>query len=315
MRKLQKALIADQPGVSSIPGFIGRYGTHYMRESWLGAKMTTLTWMTSQSIDSAERERRKECVSSVYRKQTSSGVGVNNIDVNAQVGPAGASTEIGGQGWGSGNSYAKDTKKCDSQSDSSNFFSQNNFGRTEIVSIGALPVSDRDEWLKSTKEDVSVVKMVLAPISELFDPIYVNNIPLDPNDPSQGNLDGDLLKRSFTNIMKNYCKLMLGEDCPAASGCATYGICGDGKVCRDDPQYPNGFRCVTPPNPCDSQSIRNKCRENERCVADNTRILGYYCKRGCSIYNDCRYDETCRDNPNKPQGYECHGETYKQLTI
>ena len=47
--------------------------------------MTTMTWMTSQSIDSAESARRKECVTSVYRKQTSSGVAVNNIDVNAEV--------------------------------------------------------------------------------------------------------------------------------------------------------------------------------------------------------------------------------------
>ena len=81
----------------------------------------------------------------------------------------------------------------------------------EIISVGALPVSDRDEWMKSTKEDVSVVKMVLAPISELFQPSYVNEIPLDPSDPSQGNLDGDLLKGSFTNIMENYCKMMLGK--------------------------------------------------------------------------------------------------------
>lgn len=76
--------------------------------------------------------------------------------------------------------------------------------------MGALPVSDRDEWLQSTKEDVSIVKMVLAPISELFDPIYVNDILLDPDDPSQGNLDGNLLRRSFSNIVENYCKITLG---------------------------------------------------------------------------------------------------------
>merc|ERR1712076_334413 len=36
---------------------------------------------------------------------------------------------------------------------------------------------------------------------------------------------------------------MLGEDCPPANGCALYGLCGDGEVCRDDPQAANGFRC------------------------------------------------------------------------
>jgi len=279
--------------------------------------MTTMTWMTSQSIDSAESARRKECVTSVYRKQTSSGVAVNNIDVNAEVGngaaSAGASTTIGGQGWGSGNTYASDTKSCDSRRDSSNYFTNNNFHRTEIISVGALPVSDRDEWLQSTKEDVSIVKMVLAPISELFDPIYVNDILLDPDDPSQGNLDGNLLRRSFSNIVENYCKITLGEDCPPAKGCATFGICGDGKVCQDDPQAETGFRCVNAPNPCDSQSIRNKCRKNERCVADETKILGYSCQRGCSIYNDCRPNEICRDDPSKPIGYECDG-TYGSWT-
>ena len=53
--------------------------------------------------------------------------------------------------------------------------------------------------------------MDLAPISELFDPDYVNDILLDEADPSQGYLDGDLLKRSFTNIMEKYCELMLGK--------------------------------------------------------------------------------------------------------
>merc|ERR1711981_726100 len=158
-----------------------------------------------------------------------------------------------------------------------------------------------------TKEDVSVVRMKLAPISELFEPSYVKDILLDPDDPSQGNLDGDLLKDSFTNIVQEYCQLVLGKDCPPATGCATYGICRDGKVCRDDPQAPNGFQCVNAPNPCDSQSIGKKCRDNEICVPDNERIVGYDCKRGCSIKNNCRSDETCRDNPDGLHGYECHG--------
>lgn len=273
--------------------------------------MTTMTWMTSQSVDSAQSAERQKCVSSVYRKQTGKGVRVNNVDVEGELGKDGAkvkaSTTVGGQGWGSGNSYAKDTERCDSRGYSSNYFIQNNFARTEIVSVGALPVSDRDEWLQSTKDDVSVVKMNLAPISELFEPSYVNDILLDPDDPSQGNLDGDLLKDSFTNIVQEYCQLVLGEDCPPVTGCATYGLCTDGKVCRDDPRAPNGFRCVNAPNPCDSQSTGKKCRDNERCVPDNERIDGYDCKRGCRIYNDCRRDETCKDNPNKPHGYECHG--------
>jgi len=248
-------------------------------------------------------------VTSVYRKQTSSGVGVNDVDVNAQAGngaiSAGASTTVGGQGWGSGNTYERDTKTCDNQGDSSNYFLNNNFHRTEIVSVGALPVSNKNDWLKSTEEDVSVVKMTLAPISELFDPTYINGIPLDPNDPSQGNLDGDLLRRSFTNIMQNYCNLTLGEDCPPATGCATFGVCGDGKVCQDDPQAENGFRCVNDPNPCDFH--KDKCRYNERCVADKTNPDGYICQRGCDIYHDCRAGETCRDNSKIPKGYDCRG--------
>ena len=48
----------------------------------------------------------------------------------SQVGPVGGSTTIGGQGWGSGNSYAKDSKNCESEGDSSEFFEQNNFART-----------------------------------------------------------------------------------------------------------------------------------------------------------------------------------------
>jgi len=267
--------------------------------------------MTSKSIDGRETKERQDCVSDSYRKEINSGVRLNDIDVNAEVGAGdvsvGASTTIGGQGSGSGNSFSKDTERCGSRGDSSHYFAQNRFQRAETISVGALPVSDRDKWMQSTRENPSVVRMKLAPISELFEPSYVNDILLDPEDPSQGYLDGNLLKSAFENIVENYCQMMLGEDCPPAKGCATYGLCGGGKVCRDDPQSPNGFRCVNAPNPCDSPSIRSKCRDNERCVANSDRPDGYYCKRGCRIYNDCRSGETCRDNSNKPHGYDCHG--------
>ena len=96
--------------------------------------MTTMTWMASKSTDSAEMMRRQNCVSSVYRKQTNSGVGVESVDVNVLGGngraSVGASTTIGGQGWGSGNSYARDTESCDSQGQSANYFAQNRFERT-----------------------------------------------------------------------------------------------------------------------------------------------------------------------------------------
>ena len=132
--------------------FIENYGTHFMKESWLGnnlncvngknsarfpgAKMTTMTWMTSKSTDSAEMTRRQNCVSSVYRNQTSNGISVNTFDVNVQAGApsgvvsGGVATTVGGQGWGSGNTYARDTEGCDGQGGSASYFAQNNFQRT-----------------------------------------------------------------------------------------------------------------------------------------------------------------------------------------
>jgi len=270
MRKLQKALIAGEKW--AIRSFIGRYGTHYMRESWLGAKMITMTWMTSKSTDSVEMTRRQNCVSSVYRNQTSNGISVNTFDVNVQAGApsggVGVATTVGGQGWGSGNTYARDTEGCDGQGGSASYFAQNNFQRTEIVSVGALPVSNRDEWLKLTKDSPSVVKMVLAPISELFEPRYINHIDLYPHYPSRGFLDADLLKRSFTNIAENYCQFMLGEDCPPTGGCTLPGDCGDGQVCKEDPQAPNGFRCVD-----DDWQTVNSCPSVVTVSGESTEAL------------------------------------------
>ena len=52
----------------------------------------------------------------------------------------GLSTTIGGQGWGSGNTYARDTAGCDSQGDSANYFAQNNFQRTGKFLIELQPL-------------------------------------------------------------------------------------------------------------------------------------------------------------------------------
>jgi len=213
--------------------------------------MITMTWMTSKSATNSVRARRQRCVNSVYFKQQGKGVKIIDVDINAQLsgsvsgskgdvsgnvgGSIGASTKLGGVGWGSGNTYGTDTQRCDREGYSSDFFAQNQFQRAEIVSVGALPVSNRDAWLKSTEDAPSVVRMVLAPISELFERSFLNHL----------NLDADLLKRSFTDIMENYCQIMLGEDCPPAKGCALYGLCGDGEVCIDDPKAANGFRCVS----------------------------------------------------------------------
>jgi len=278
-----------------------------MRESWLGAKMTTMTWMTSNSKDSAESARRQKCVKSAYKKQTGKGVKVNDIDVKVKAGKVEGSTTLIGPSWGSDNSFANDTASCDNRRYSSNYFVQNRFKRTEIVSVGALPVSKRDDWLKSTKDAPSVVRMVLAPISELFEPSYVNDIPLDPNDLSKGNLDADLLKRSFANIMENYCQMMLGEDCPPAGGCALYGLCGDDAVCRDDEQASKGFRCV-PKRGC--SGIYNNCRNYQHCIDDQRAPNGFRCVAGC---DDCRRPYLCINNPEPECVHPC--ESGHSLTI
>ena len=43
------------------------------------------------------------------------------------------------------------------------------------MSVGAQPYEDREKWFEATKNDVSVVKMVLSPIAELFTPRFDNN--------------------------------------------------------------------------------------------------------------------------------------------
>ena len=65
--------------------FINEYGTHYMKESWLGAKVTTLTWMSSRSKNSLEQLKRRQCLKDAYSKSTQKGVKLNNFDVNVSV--------------------------------------------------------------------------------------------------------------------------------------------------------------------------------------------------------------------------------------
>lgn len=220
MRSLQRAAKnpASRRSKRTLRKFFGAYGTHYMKETFLGASMITETKFSSASSSLADRRKRQQCVNEAFNKGLSKGVDVNEIETNLDVpaGPAnvGAKTTTGGWNHNSESTFRNASQKCVGSQQDLSFFNSNQFKQTVITSVGSPPFSNRDKWLEKVKEAPAAVRFKLKNIKDIFRPDWINMIPLDESNPAAGNLDADLLFDYFEENFLNYCEIMLGRPCP-----------------------------------------------------------------------------------------------------
>ena len=125
IRALQTA--AENPEVDSSKrtriNFIEEYGTHYQSECFLGASMSTISRMSSKSINEAERSRRKECISRSFQESKSKGAETVEVDVEVSANCVGsAGTKIGGWGIGNSKAFSESSSQCENYAGSQSAF-------------------------------------------------------------------------------------------------------------------------------------------------------------------------------------------------
>ena len=125
--------------------------------------------------------------------------------------------------------------------------SSDSMAATSVVSVGSLPSSNTEDWAKSVGKNPSVVRFKLKPISDLFKSEWVNDIPLVSGVESGDKLRAVTLKGYFDDVLDNYCRVMLGEDCGAVveedKGCGINGFCSPKQVCVNDKSVDEGYKC------------------------------------------------------------------------
>ena len=231
----------------SCRSFVRNFGTHYMSESWMGATLITEARFDSHSFGTEEREQRSACVNSAYQKGISDQVKANKVDISVNAGQVGAGTSLGGWAVGSDESFSASLKKCSGFNGGRMSSGSDSMATTSVVSVGSLPSANTEEWAKSVGKNPSVVRFKLKPISDLFKSEWVNDIPLVSGMESGEKLRAATLRGHFDDVLDNYCRVMLGEDCDAVveedKGCGINGFCSPKQVCVNDKSVDEGYKC------------------------------------------------------------------------
>ena len=125
------------------------------------------------------------------------------------------------------------------------FFNFVHFSSTTIVTRGATPTLNFNEWTQSIEEKPRPNTFNLREISFLFQTEWLKGY-FDLTEDTEISLNATLLKEYFEDSLdfSNYCEIVLGDKC--VLDCTTNGICG-GKYesCIEDKNEEIGYKCVT----------------------------------------------------------------------
>ena len=133
----------------------------------------------------------------------------------------------------------------------------NNLRSTVVHSIGSKSFNDLENWINNEFTPVPI-KYRIAPLNHILKPFWeaftpggnLNDIPMNANQPSGEKLNSTKINNFFLEKVKQYCKIILGEDdCPSydATGCGISGHCDDdNEHCQNVPTTTSklGFLCI-----------------------------------------------------------------------
>ena len=255
LRKLQRAYNRapfSRAGYAALKEFTMTYGNSYLSTCHMGASITTISQAFSRSRSASMEAARKKCVSESYSEGTNMGIRSQEMDISGKLtaGAEGLGAEVGmgyttpSFGGGSGDGFSRSSSKCfgEGKSESASAFASQS--KSKIISIGALPYANKDDWLNAVKENPAPSKFELTPIYSLLTHENLKDIPLDPENPDSERLNGPNLKEYLIfGLYKRYCEVMLGRACEGMQGCSWFNDCKPEEECVEDDSE-KGFRCV-----------------------------------------------------------------------
>ena len=224
-------LAATRPGYEEdseiFAKFVATYGTHFMQNTYLGARLVYEKRFANRSVNANAQQEREECVAE--SAQRSSGVGTRLF--------------------GGASSFQKSSKECGSSSTGASQGKSGSFESKKIVTIGSLPSSTFQLWAESAKLSPVPIRFMLEKISTLFKPEWINTIPLDVQYPHRENLNATALYNYFEGKSEEYCEIITGEECNFADkGCGINSDCSVGTTCIniDNKNHTDGYMCLKP---------------------------------------------------------------------
>ena len=108
------------------------------------------------------------------------------------------------------------------------------FRSFKVITKGPTPREDRNEWMSLVRNNSVVIGFELKSIGNLFTDEKL--VGLDIPDTAR-------LRQFYSDKLQKYCEIELGRPCLEVRGCNIQEACPEDKICVNDEDEPNGFRC------------------------------------------------------------------------
>jgi len=234
--------------------FLANFGTHYQKQTRLGAKMIYEKRFKSRSQSTSESETRKACTNHA------------------------ASASIGGSYAGFGGSVEAHTssKKCKDGSNASNNTELSSETESSLITIGILP-SNLEDWETAIKENTQKplpLQRKLDIITRLFSTRNLEGLKFKNEKTGKEEfLNGTQMTEFFE---EQYEAEFLAKYPTGEKGCSISGSCSPGEKCTNKKSSKLGFTCAVRP---DLHSIKDrKCKTN-----DWDKNQSCKCKKGSKL--------------------------------
>ena len=213
--------------LSAYSRFTRAFGTHFIRQTDMGASMTYQKVFSERSKSAKRQQERASCFTESAGGCVGGGGGALGFSADANA------------------CINREESKCGGGSGSSSSSNGDTYSSVLVISRGSRPKETLKEWLNS-KFQPYPVRMQLAPITEL-----INSYNLEVSEEYGINkaLNADGIRELLDWGNSQYCTKVLKLNQTMCreqfKGCGLSGNCPAGQVCFDDPSQDRGFTCAS----------------------------------------------------------------------
>jgi len=223
MRLLANGAVSSNDATkrNNFMGFLAEFGTHYQKQTRLGAKMIYEKRFSTRSKSKSESSSRSECAKHSVSAEVKGSYGGFSAGVEGHTG----------------------SEKCNDQANSSDSTDDSSDTESKFISIGIFPtnLSNWENAIKENGQKPLPLFRKLDLITRLFTRRNLEGLTFFNEETGvEESLNGTLLSNFY---VEQYEKEFLAKYPNERTGCGISGSCKIGEICKNDKSSNTGFSC------------------------------------------------------------------------
>jgi len=223
MRLLANGAVSSNDATkrNNFMGFLAEFGTHYQKQTRLGAKMIYEKRFSTRSKSKSESSSRSECAKHSVSAEVKGSYGGFSAGVEGHTG----------------------SEKCNDQANSSDSTDDSSDTESKFISIGIFPtnLSNWENAIKENGQKPLPLFRKLDLITRLFTRRNLEGLTFFNEETGvEESLNGTLLSKFYK---EQYEKEFLATYPNERIGCGISGSCKIGEICKNDKSSNAGFSC------------------------------------------------------------------------